>query len=410
MSTQVDEPPAAGSSRVALLIATSKYEDSRLRPLVAPEPDAKSLAEVLSKPEIGAFTVQTVVNQPAHLIARAIERHLTGRRLDDFVLLHISCHGVKDADGQLYFASSDTQRDLLASTTVSAAFLRDQLNRSRARTILVLLDCCYSGAFVSGIRGDSDLHLREQLLSEPPGRGRVVITASDAVQYAWEGDSQAGDGQLGGFTTALIHGLRTGEADLDGDGRVSIQDLFDYLDEKVWEVRADQRPRKWEFGVHGTIWIAHAPQRPRPSPRERELILIVDDDRDIVRFIEVNLRLEGFEVITALDGADGLAKALDLQPSLIVLDVMMPGMDGFEVCTRLRESARGRHLPIIFLTAKSLSADKVLGLTAGADDYMIKPFDPMELIARIKTTVQRVHEYEAQGAQRAINERTNQPT
>jgi diguanylate cyclase (GGDEF)-like protein len=125
------------------------------------------------------------------------------------------------------------------------------------------------------------------------------------------------------------------------------------------------------------------------------MVLIADDDRDIVRFVEVNLRLEGFEVITAHDGHDALTKALDLQPNLILLDVMMPRMDGYEVCTKLRADGRSAHIPVIMLTAKSLSADKVLGLTAGADDYIIKPFDPMELIARVKTTLRRASEMRA---------------
>jgi diguanylate cyclase (GGDEF)-like protein len=126
-----------------------------------------------------------------------------------------------------------------------------------------------------------------------------------------------------------------------------------------------------------------------------EMVLIADDDRDIVRFVEVNLRLEGFQVVTAHDGEDALGKAFDLQPNLILLDVMMPRMDGYEVCTRLRADGRTAHIPVLMLTARSLSADKVLGLTAGADDYIIKPFDPMELIARVKTTLRRASEMRA---------------
>src|SRR6266545_3347730 len=99
------------------------------------------------------------------------------------------------------------------------------------------------------------------------------------------------------------------------------------------------------------------------------MVLIADDDRDIVRFVEVNLRLEGFQVVTAHDGEDALDKAFDLQPNLILLDVMMPRMDGYQVCTRLRADGRTAHIPVLMLTARSLSADKVLGLTAGADDY-----------------------------------------
>jgi diguanylate cyclase (GGDEF)-like protein len=123
-----------------------------------------------------------------------------------------------------------------------------------------------------------------------------------------------------------------------------------------------------------------------------ELVLVADDDDDIVRFVEVNLRLEGFDVTTASDGEAALAAAYDLAPDLVLLDVMMPVLDGFEVCQRLRSDSRTRHISIIMLTAKSLSADKVVGLTVGADDYMIKPFDPIELVARVKSALRRSRE------------------
>ena len=135
----------------------------------------------------------------------------------------------------------------------------------------------------------------------------------------------------------------------------------------------------------------------------RELVLVADDDEDIVRFVEVNLRLEGFEVDTASDGNVALQSAQDSIPDLILLDIMMPEMDGFEVCQRLRASTRTKHIPIIMLTAKSLSADKVVGLTAGADDYIIKPFDPIELVARVKSALRRVREM------RAVNPLTQLP-
>jgi DNA-binding response OmpR family regulator len=124
----------------------------------------------------------------------------------------------------------------------------------------------------------------------------------------------------------------------------------------------------------------------------RELILIADDDEDIVRFVEVNLRLEGFDVATASDGEQALKAAYELGPDLVLLDVMMPALDGFEVCRRLRRDSRTTHISVIMLTAKSLSADKVVGLTAGADDYMIKPFDPTELVARVRSGLRRSRE------------------
>src|SRR5688500_2623016 len=136
---------------------------------------------------------------------------------------------------------------------------------------------------------------------------------------------------------------------------------------------------------------------------KRELILVADDDEDIVRFVEVNLRLEGFEVATAPDGEQALQSAYDLVPDLMLLDVMMPRIDGFEVCQRLRADPRTKNMSVIMLTAKSLSADKVVGLTAGADDYMIKPFDPVELVARVKSALRRAREM------RAINPLTQLP-
>jgi diguanylate cyclase (GGDEF)-like protein len=135
----------------------------------------------------------------------------------------------------------------------------------------------------------------------------------------------------------------------------------------------------------------------------RELVLVADDDEDIVRFVEVNLRLEGFEVASAADGEEALRSSQDLVPDLVLLDVMMPLMDGFEVCQRLRASTRTKHIPIIMLTAKSLSADKVVGLTSGADDYIIKPFDPIELVARVKSALRRVREM------RSVNPLTQLP-
>ncbi|GAC1445094.1 MAG: hypothetical protein NVSMB55_24130 [Mycobacteriales bacterium] len=120
-----------------------------------------------------------------------------------------------------------------------------------------------------------------------------------------------------------------------------------------------------------------------------ERILVVDDDKDIARFVELNLSLEGFEVQVAHDGAQALQMATADPPDLILLDVMMPVVDGVEVVRRLRAQACTAAVPVVMLTAKSLSADKVVGLTAGADDYIVKPFDTLELVARVRTTLRR---------------------
>lgn len=126
-----------------------------------------------------------------------------------------------------------------------------------------------------------------------------------------------------------------------------------------------------------------------------ELILVADDDTDIREFIELNLTLEGFEVVSAKDGEQALAVARDRSPSLAILDVMMPKIDGVGVCKALRSDARTASMSVIMLTAKTLSSDRLLGLTAGADDYISKPFDPAELIARVRTTLRRANELRA---------------
>ena len=123
-----------------------------------------------------------------------------------------------------------------------------------------------------------------------------------------------------------------------------------------------------------------------------ETILVVDDDPDIARFVEVNLRSAGYDVSVASDGEEALESAAEMRPDLVLLDVMMPRIDGFEVAQRLRRNPQTANTSIIMLTAKALSTDKVLGLTAGADDYIIKPFDPIELLARVKGTLRRARE------------------
>jgi len=115
-------------------------------------------------------------------------------------------------------------------------------------------------------------------------------------------------------------------------------------------------------------------------------VLIIEDEKQISDIVKFNLIKEGFEVETAFDGAAGLSKALEINPDLILLDVMLPQMDGFQVCKKIRET---KTTPIIMLTAKEEEVDKVLGLELGADDYITKPFGMRELVARIKANIRR---------------------
>ena len=118
-------------------------------------------------------------------------------------------------------------------------------------------------------------------------------------------------------------------------------------------------------------------------------ILVVDDEPEAVELVEFNLKQAGYTVTTAADGAEALKKARSQPPDLIVLDVMLPEMDGFEICKTLRLETITSKLPIIMLTAKAAEIDRVLGLELGADDYLTKPFSPRELLLRIKKILAR---------------------
>jgi len=118
-------------------------------------------------------------------------------------------------------------------------------------------------------------------------------------------------------------------------------------------------------------------------------ILVVDDEPEAVELVEFNLRQAGYDVASAGDGAEALKKAHDAQPNLVILDLMLPEVDGLEVCKMLRRDPATASLPIIMLTAKAAEIDRVLGLELGADDYITKPFSPRELVLRVKNLLQR---------------------
>jgi len=118
-------------------------------------------------------------------------------------------------------------------------------------------------------------------------------------------------------------------------------------------------------------------------------ILLVDDEKDIVEFLSYNLIQEGFKVITAFNGKEALEK-VSQKPDLIILDVMMPKMDGYEVCTKIRSMEEFKNTPIIFLTAKASEQDEVLGLNIGADDFIQKPISPKKLTARVKSNLRKL--------------------
>ncbi len=141
-------------------------------------------------------------------------------------------------------------------------------------------------------------------------------------------------------------------------------------------------------------------RRERHPPRERPTmgkgtILVIDDEKDLIELVRYNLEKEGFDVIAASDGKSGLEIALRHRPDVVLLDWMMPGVDGLEVCRQLRADARTARIPVLMLTAKAAEPDRVVGLEMGADDYVSKPFSPRELVARVRALLRRRAQEEA---------------
>jgi hypothetical protein len=252
--------------RFALIVASYQYADSDLQKLVAPAQDAQALASVLKDRTIGGFDVKILLNEPSYKVNEEIETFFNERQRGDLLVVYFSCHGIKDEDGQLYFATTNTRRKLLGSTAVSANFVNNMMMRSRSRRQPLLLDCCYSGAFAKGMlsRADKNVHTGDQF----EGRGRVVLTASDAMQYSFEGDSLSGTGERSVFSNAVVHGLQTGEADQDKNGLISYTELYDYAYDHVIDETPLQKPNMWVFGLEGNIVIAKNPNREKKTKLE----------------------------------------------------------------------------------------------------------------------------------------------
>jgi hypothetical protein len=229
----------------ALIIASSDYRDPELRKLLAPAQDALALAEVLRNPRVGGFEVTSVIDQPSHEVCQAIETFLDERKPDDLVVLYFSGHGVKDEDGQLYLATIDTQLNhsrLRRTTAIDSVFVNEAMRRCRSRRQVLLLDCCYSGAFAESMLAKGGGAVDTKRYFE--GKGRIVLTASNALQYSFEDDKVEGVGVRSYFTSALVHGLTTGEADLDRDGLFSLDEVYEYVLEKLADDAPQQRPMK----------------------------------------------------------------------------------------------------------------------------------------------------------------------
>jgi hypothetical protein len=277
------QPAPDTGRRLALLIATSVYSDPDLRELRAPGHDATELAEVLRDRQIGGFDVQVLLNTASGEVQEGIEDFCTDRHPDDQLMIYLSCHGVLDSNGRLYYAATNTRRQRLAATAVAAAWLNERLEDCRARRQILVLDCCHSGAFAKGAKGDPELALQHRF--EPHGRGRVVLTASRSTEYSFEGGQASGEGVPSVFTHAIVNGLRTGDADRDKDGLITVTDLYQYVYDSVRAAERPQTPELWTYGAEGNLVVAHSIRGAviEPEPLPEDLRMALESPRRRVR-------------------------------------------------------------------------------------------------------------------------------
>ena len=241
-------------AKAALIIAVDRYSEKRFSELRAPAQDARELARVLGDATIGGFDVQVVTNPDSHAAIRNIEDFLVERKPDDLLLLYFSCHGVKDAGGRLHLAMADTVFGRFASTAISSTWIAERVHEGRSRRVVLMLDCCYSGAFEPGLaaRASDQVDAGQQL----GGNGRVVISASSATEYSFEGNQLSEEkAQTSIFTSAVVEGLGTGDADRDGDGLVSVDDLYGYVYDRVRASTSHQTP-EMTGQLSGDLYLA----------------------------------------------------------------------------------------------------------------------------------------------------------
>jgi len=245
--------------KYALIIGNNQYtSDPSLAQLRTPVADSHALRDVLLDKSIGQFDdVSLLVNGTGVDIRLSISSFLDEKKPDDLVLVYFSGHGIKNARGQLYLATRDTKLKFLEATAIEDRFVKDALDRCRSKRQILILDCCYSGAFARGTKGSTKVINSNTFNSN--GFGRVVLTSSNATEFAFEGAQVLKQTDFSLFTHYLLQGLETGGADLDKDGEITLDEWYDYVVDQVALETPNQRPEKFVDRQYGKLVIAKNP-------------------------------------------------------------------------------------------------------------------------------------------------------
>jgi formylglycine-generating enzyme required for sulfatase activity len=258
--------------KLALIIGNSRYDDTGLARLPTADVDVREFANVLRSPDIGEFDeIAELADMGLAVVRRSIAHFFSQARKDDLLVFYFSGHGVKDENGQLYLAVRDTELKLLAGTSIEAAYITAQMDRSNSKRQVLIFDCCHSGAFSQGTKASAAQVVGTGPTFEGTGYGHIVLTATDSTQYAWEGDQIIGNSDKSVFTHYILQGLKTGEADRNADGVITVDELYDYVYEQVVRETPKQTPGKWSYKQQGDIVVAK-----NPNPYVRPVNLPVE--------------------------------------------------------------------------------------------------------------------------------------
>jgi hypothetical protein len=217
--------------RKALLIGNASYEDARLRYLKNPRTDVEELGAVLRDPDIGDFAVASLIDATVQEMRISIAHFCMDAEKGDTLCVYYSGHAAKDDEGRLFLGAKDTDLKLLSATGLPAQFLLDELGHSRSQSLALILECRNAAAALLGPYGGVP-------------RNMVILAASGPFSYVVEGDNTPATPNLSAFTSSLIAGLNSGDADTDGDGIITFEELFGYTKARIEQRnRPDQRGR-----------------------------------------------------------------------------------------------------------------------------------------------------------------------
>lgn len=246
--------------RFASILVPGQYLDHKLAALNGPEPDFLALARALRDPEIGNFDhVDVTVGRPGEEVRSRIVELFHFRKPYDFLLLYYAGVGLLEGAGGLYLAAADTLLDSPGETAIAADFINEWMDRSFARRKLLVLDCPFAdlGSEIPGAPVDAGAAF------EGSGRWRMVLAAQGVAQYALVNDNLVGTFRDATFGAQFLRGLETGDADLDGNGLISVREIFAYVNERSEKLPLAQRPQLWTFSGRDKFIVAAVPERDR---------------------------------------------------------------------------------------------------------------------------------------------------